>query len=141
MTRASSRLAYVMLATLAASVALSSAARACDGEPRGACRADAGAAQVAREEAGQAGMWAYFDPKTGKVGPPPAEEMGSSAAEPHAASTSGAGLVVVPAPGGGQMIDLQGRFKMAVSATLKPDGAVETDCHPGRTNPAEAGGH
>jgi hypothetical protein len=77
-------------------------------------------------------MRAYFDPQTGKIGPPPPDQAGpaSAAAEQNAYSTAADGLVVVPAPGGGQMIDLQGRFQATITATLKPDGTVETDCHP-----------
>lgn len=86
-------------------------------------------------------MWAYFDPQTGKIGAPPSEAGGGAAAEPSATGPSAPELVVVPAPGGGEMMDLRGRFKMAVTARLKPEGRVETDCHPGVASPVEAGGH
>jgi hypothetical protein len=90
--------------------------------------------------AGQAGMRAYLDPKTGKVGPPPRDHAAPSVAEQKAYNTSGQGLVAVPAPGGGQMVDLQGRFQNTVSATLKPDGTVKTECHPNGSAAAEAAG-
>jgi hypothetical protein len=135
--RASSRVKSVPLLAVALCVFLCSASLGSEVEGQGVCQAEVRSAQ----QAGQAGMWAYFDPKTGKVGAPPPEAVGAAAAEPSAASTSGQGLVAVPAPGGGEMIDLQGRFNMAVTARLKPEGTVETDCHPSAASPAEAGGH
>ncbi len=105
-------------------------------EPAGA-QADVKTAQPP----GQAGMRAYFDPKTGTIGPPPPDQSNSpSTAVQHPYRSAGEGLVVVPAPGGGQMIDLQGRFQNAIIATLKPDGTVETECHPNGNVPPEAVG-
>ena len=51
-------------------------------------------------------------------------------------STSAEGLEVVPSPvpGGGVMIDLKGRFRSELTATLGPDGKVEIQhgpCDPG----------
>ncbi len=75
-----------------------------------------------------AGMRVYVDPKTGAilrepVAPLPPEEL------PSPASQSGEGLVERPAPGGGVMIDLQGRFMSPITATAAPDGAPHVECH------------
>lgn len=47
-------------------------------------------------------------------------------------STSGEGLVVEPSPvpGGGQMIDLQGRFQHAATATVAGPDSVIVECLP-----------
>lgn len=120
--------AYAFVLCLLGPPVVRSRAVASDSDPQGEHSTTATAAQSAEQPA-QAGMRAYFDPKTGKIGPPPRPE--AAAAPPrgqNANSTSAEGLVVVPAPRGGQMIDLQGRFQHALTATLKPDGTVETDC-------------
>jgi len=68
----------------------------------------------------------YIDPATGRTivptTPPP------SAADLPNASTSGAGLAVVPAPGGGVMIDLGGRFRSAMTGHVDRDGRTVTSC-------------
>jgi hypothetical protein len=118
--KAGSRCVHALLVVLLGCVVSGSSVSAGDVETRG----------------GPAGMRAYFDPKTGKMGPPapdqaaPAAADAAPAAEQSAHSTSGQGLTLVPAPGGGQMIDLQGRFQNTITATLKPDGTVQTECHP-----------
>jgi hypothetical protein len=68
------------------------------------------------------GMRAYADPRTGTLlSEPPARATAPAAA---AFSRSSAGLAPVPAPGGGVMIDLQGRFQSPLVATVGPDGTV-----------------
>jgi hypothetical protein len=82
-------------------------------------------------KAATAGQWVHVDPETGQVGaPPPASALGAAIAADPAFSTSHEGLVVEPAPGGGEMVDLQGRFNSAVWARVKPDGSVVTGCVP-----------
>ena len=69
------------------------------------------------------GMKAYVDPQTGELlpeRPPDLPPEPASAALDH----STAGLVEVPAPGGGSMIDLQGRFQSPLVATVAPDGTL-----------------
>ena len=68
----------------------------------------------------------HIDPATGRTivpttPPPPASELPS-------ATTSGVGLAVVPAPGGGVMIDLGGRFRSAMTSHVEPDGRTVTSC-------------
>lgn len=71
---------------------------------------------------GTAGMRIYVDPDTGEVGVPPA---GSQAAVPDAAfSTSSDGLREVPSPESGSMVDLQGRFRSPLMATIGPEGKL-----------------
>lgn len=45
-----------------------------------------------------------------------------------ALATSSAGLTEEPAPGGGMMVDLRGRFRSEVTATVGVDGSVTTEC-------------
>jgi hypothetical protein len=137
------RWVYLCLVAILLGWAVSAcSALGCDADAQAGAPADVTIAQPAEQPAGQAGMRAYFDPKTGKMGPPPADQAApaASAAEQSAYSTSGQGLSLVPAPGGGQMIDLQGRFQATITATLKPDGTVQTECHPSGDASAEAVG-
>lgn len=113
-----------LLAAGALYMVVCSQASAIDAEAQAECRPEAHTATPA----GQPGMWAYFDPQTGRLGVPPPQAAGAAAGA-SVPSSSGPGLIVVPAPGGGEMMDLQGRFKMAATARLKPGGAIETDCH------------
>ena len=78
--------------------------------------------------AGNAGSWVQVDPQTGQRVPP----QGRTVAIPAnpAFSSSHSGLVEVPAPAGGMMIDLQGRFRSAVTATVDGDGRTRVDCLP-----------
>lgn len=88
------------------------------------------AAVVPEGEAVAAGQRIHVDPVTGRiVAPPPSAARAAIAADP-AFSTSHDGLVVEQAPGGGVMVDLQGRFQSAVGAQVKPDGKVVVDCVP-----------
>jgi hypothetical protein len=98
--------------------------------------AAAGATATSAPESGAAkaaaaGQWIHVDPETGRVGaPPPGTAAGAAIAADPAFRTSHEGLVVEHAPGGGEMVDLQGRFRSAVRARVKPDGSVVTDCVP-----------
>lgn len=70
-----------------------------------------------------AGMRVYIDPVTGEFAEPPA---GAAHAPSAASSTSDAGLVEIPSPvpGGGVMVDLQGRFRRPLVATIDADGKM-----------------
>jgi hypothetical protein len=70
-------------------------------------------------------MLAYRDPVTGRFGPPPASPAGAPAAA-VAAPLGITGLVEVPTPYGGTIVDLQGRFASHAVATVHPDGARAT---------------
>lgn len=79
---------------------------------------------------GRAGQWIHVDPQTGqRVPPPPAAGRAAVPVDP-AFSTSHAGLAEHPAPGGGMMVDLQGRFRSAATATVGADGKADLDCVP-----------
>jgi hypothetical protein len=72
-------------------------------------------------------MRIYRDPVTGEVGEPPAEAPAQGPLPPdEALSTSSEGLVetLSPAPGGGVMVDLQGRFRSPLIATRDAEGKV-----------------
>ena len=92
------------------------------------CVAVLAAASAARAEppdphAVQAGgMRAYADPRTGALrgSPPP----GTAPPAAAAFSRSSSGLVETRGRGGGVMVDLQGRFKSPLVATVAPDGTV-----------------
>jgi hypothetical protein len=73
----------------------------------------------------QAGQWIHVDPQTGKRVPAPPSAVLAGRPE---FSTSHQGLVEKPAPGGGMMIDLQGRFRSAATATVGADGKPVLDC-------------
>jgi hypothetical protein len=84
--------------------------------------------KTAHSPAGAANMRVYTNPNTGEIIQPPA---GAPAAETpesleKAFTTSSQGLVETPSPvpGGGVMIDLQGRFRSPLVATQGADGKV-----------------
>lgn len=82
-----------------------------------------------------AGSWINVDPQTGKRIPVPSSGEGVQLPADPAFSTSHSGLVEQPAPGGGIMVDLQGRFRSAATASVGPDGTVHLDCvEPGHTH-------
>lgn len=69
----------------------------------------------------------YLDPKTGRLlSEPPlgAAVMALSPAELNMLSTSHSGLVEVPLPDGGYLLDIQGRFRNLAVATLAEDGTI-----------------
>jgi len=69
------------------------------------------------------GMKAYVDPRTGELVPERPVGLPPEPTSP-ALDRSTVGLVEIPAPGGGTMIDLQGRFQSPLVATLGPDGTL-----------------
>jgi hypothetical protein len=84
----------------------------------------AGAGEVgAPTPASGPSMRAYVDPATGKLlkKPPPGARVPPATAE---SSRSSQGLVEEPVPGGGVKVDLQGRFRSPLVATVRPDGSV-----------------
>lgn len=81
-----------------------------------------GSAQAA-DQGPRAGMQAHVDPQTGQLVPEPTAPVpppGLPVVQPPAAE--------LPAPGGGMMIDIRGRFLSSVVATVAPDGSVHLDC-------------
>ena len=85
---------------------------------------------------GRAGSRIQIDPQTGRRVPAPSGGVALPASP--AFSTSHAGLVEKPAPGGGVMVDLQGRFRSAATATVGTDGTTHRDCvAPGTTDQKE----
>ncbi len=87
---------------------------------------------------GAAGMRLYVDPDTGEFLETPSEpislELAQDGLSPY--STSVEGLVEVDAPGGGKMVYLRGRFRMAYTVTVDESGVVHAGC--GHRHPAES---
>ncbi len=85
--------------------------------------------QVADSAQGSPGLRAYVDPVTGEFGVPPswAARRVEALAPGPAYSTSHEGLVETPSPvpGGGVMVDLQGRFRNPMTAMLDADGRTK----------------
>jgi hypothetical protein len=82
--------------------------------------------------AGQPGMKAHVDPRSGRLVPEP---VAPEAAEPLPAPAPS--LPEEPAPGGGTMVRLKGQFMSNVVATVNPDGSVRIECQtaPGSAHP------
>jgi hypothetical protein len=82
----------------------------------------------ARTHAGATGMKIYIDPQSGQLTTAPAggAPLQLSPAEENALSTSHQGLVesLSPVPGGGVIVDLQGRFQNPLFATVDGAGKV-----------------
>lgn len=79
-----------------------------------------------------AGFRVYLDPETGRFVPePPAgAEVEPDVATAEAVSTRSVDLVEQPSPvpGGGMMLDLQGRFQNAIEMSVDASGALSSDC-------------
>ena len=85
--------------------------------------------QVAAAPQGSPGLRVYVDPVSGEFSaPPPWAARPDEAFAPQAAySTSHEGLVETPSPvpGGGVMVDLQGRFRNPMTLMLDADGRTK----------------
>jgi len=80
-----------------------------------------------------AGMTVYVNPSTGRIETPPADVRAAMAAAARGVGiTSAVGLQETPSPvpGGGIMVDLQGRFRIPLVATLNADGKLTIDHAP-----------
>lgn len=80
-------------------------------------------------------MRVYVDPNTGEILQPPAGAPANEtieSQEEEAFSTSSEGLVETPSPvpGGGVILDLQGRFQSPLVATQRPDGQISIEHKP-----------
>jgi hypothetical protein len=73
-------------------------------------------------------MQVFIDPRTGEITKPPAGERSAAGMQETqgAISTSAEGLTetLSPVPGGGTVIDLQGRFNRPVTTTQGADGKI-----------------
>lgn len=98
--------------------------------PAGALAAStSGGAQQAAHH--QHGMQVYRDPKTGRFGPPPPGVLPApalSAAEARMLDRSDQGLQSRVLPGGGVVMDLQGRYQSMAVATVGSDGQAAVNC-------------
>ena len=73
----------------------------------------------------------YIDPETSEFTAPPEREVATvrKLASPAASSTSHQGLEEKPSPvpGGGTMVDLQGRFRSPLTATTDSNGKIKIE--------------
>ncbi len=82
---------------------------------------------------------AYIDPATGELTPiRPAGVTPSAPAARASLNTSSAGLQPVMRPDGSVIVDLQGRFRSTLGASIAPDGAVMIEHLPPAGNGLEA---
>lgn len=90
------------------------------------------AAQPAAPAAAK-GQIVYLDENGNRVTPPP----GVAKAAAPSLNRSSQGLVQVQSsvPGGGVIVDLQGRFRSYVIATKNPDGTISMTCTQGSGDP------
>ena len=81
-----------------------------------------------------ASIRAYIDPETGEfITPPEPQVPAAEMLAPQAAfSTSHDDLVEIPSPvaGGGTMVDLKGRFRSPLTATIDRSGKINIGHHP-----------
>jgi len=71
----------------------------------------------------------YIDPETGEFTTPPEREIATARKQAltAASSTSHEGLEERPAPGGGTMVDLKGRFRSPLTATIDSNGKIKIE--------------
>ena len=96
--------------------------------PSGTTIAKGHGGPVADARQGSPGLRVYIDPLTGEFAvPPPGSDAQASTTSQGAYSTSHEGLVETPSPvpGGGVMVDLQGRFRSPLTATVGADGKIK----------------
>ena len=124
-----------LLSLLLALAVLAMAAAAQDSPRAPATEYDAGAAPAAQAAAPTpaSNLVVTVDPGTGRLRPASAGEIEDLLDEDlqKALSTSVEDLVAVesPLPGGGVMIDLQGRFQSVQVATIDADGKLQVEVH------------
>lgn len=90
--------------------------------------------QAPQQEAEDSAMVVHIDPKTGEIITPPASALsGQGPRQPVDASKKPPAELretLSPVPGGGVMIDLQGRFRSPLVATQGADGKVSVEHTP-----------
>lgn len=72
----------------------------------------------------QAGVRAYVDPETGELTAPPPDQEIRPPAQASVLQQGDRGLVEQPAPTGGFMVDLEGRFQAPLIAVPDQNGGV-----------------
>lgn len=87
------------------------------------------------------GMTVYIDPTTGRFAPMPAEKIEALGPKSAAAETAFSfdGLTEKAAPGGGTMVDLEGRFQSTFTVAVGAGGKLETTCGEVSAAPAAGG--
>lgn len=130
--RKSTATAYIsgLLALLMLLVSLDALAQPAAPSPLFAPTTVAGGLGTSAVPEGTSGMMIYIDPETGAFLNEPApghEPFQLTPQLQNAFSTSDSGLVEVPSsvPGGGVMLDLQGRFQSPLVGTIDANGKVK----------------
>lgn len=85
----------------------------------------------ATEAKAEQGMRAYVDPETGALSSTPvtAEQQQAAETPDPAFRQDDAGVAVIRMPDGSRMAHLQGRFEVAMVATVAADGSIQTECN------------
>jgi hypothetical protein len=106
-------------------------------------RSAAGGPAAAEAGTEAAGLRAYIDPETGRFvpEPPPGVVDEVDRATAAALSTRSEDLVEQPSPvpGGGVMVELEGRFQSAIEMSVDESGALSSDCATDEAPPAADG--
>ncbi len=97
-------------------------------EPTPSAPAKAAAPTAAKAEQG---MRAYVDPETGALSSTPvtAEQQQAAETPDPAFRQDDAGVAVIRMPDGSKMAHLNGRFEVAMVATVAADGSIKTVCN------------
>lgn len=111
-------------------VSLDALAQSAAPSPLLAPRTVAGDLGTSADPEGTSGMVIYIDPETGAFLKEPApgyEPLQLTPQLQNAFSTSDSGLVEIPSsvPGGGVLLDLQGRFQSPLVITIDPNGNLK----------------
>ncbi|MDX1384018.1 MAG: hypothetical protein R3190_10275 [Thermoanaerobaculia bacterium] len=130
--RSGTAIVALVVAVAAAVAGVTAASRPDDG----ARSADSAPTAAEATSSGRTGVRAWVDPDTGTLSVPPPGALARE--QPFALrdglGRSSAGLYEVQLPNGAIKVDLQGRFRSAVVATVEPAGGYRLDCE---TTPAE----
>jgi hypothetical protein len=93
----------------------------CSGTPSSSAKSPAASAPTTSAQ------MVYRDPVTGQIGAPPPGTRPTGAA-PAGMNTSSTGLQQTASPGGGVMVDLQGRFQSFSRVRADGNGKVTAEC-------------
>ncbi len=116
-----------------------------EGGPSAHRATSAEAAVLGAGAAGTAGLRAHLDPQTGRLlpgRPPGTPPLALLPEDLERLRTDHFDLIEEPLPEGGFAVNLRGRFRSALVATVTRDGRVETRCERDGSAPAsEEDGH
>lgn len=119
------------LKTLCCALACAAACSVAATEPAQSAPAATVKPEAAAETQSAQGMRAYVDPETGALSSTPVTAEQQQAAETPDPSfrQDDAGVAVIRMPDGSKMAHLNGRFEVAMVATVAADGSIQTECN------------